>query len=213
MPDLDRSGYELVLDEQFNGQELDVRIWLPYHLPHWSSRAKSAARYLLTGDHLELLIEQDQAAWYPDGDGWTRLSTLQTGEFAGPLGSTTGQHRFKQTLSVREVQENVALFTPTYGLIECRARAIGDPANMVALWMIGYEEVPEHSAEICVFEIMGGHISADETRVGMGVHPHHDPTIPMTSLANPLPSTHATGTTIPPSGLRKGLSSTSTSTS
>jgi hypothetical protein len=177
MPDLDRSGYELVLDEQFSAQTLNDKVWLPYHLPHWSSRDRSAARYRLTPSGLELLIEEDQEAWYPDGDGWTRLSTLQTGEFAGALGGTVGQHRFKPTLTVREVQPSIAFFTPTYGLVECRARAIGDPANMVALWMIGYEEVPEHSAEICVFEIMGGHISDKETRVGMGVHPHHDPSM------------------------------------
>lgn len=177
MTDLDRAGYELVLDEQFSSADLDSRIWLPYHLPHWSSRERSAARYRLTGGQLELLIEEDQEAWYPDGDGWTRLSTLQSGEFAGERGSTVGQHRFKPTLTVREAQQNVALFTPIHGLIECRARAIADPANMVALWMIGYEEVPEHSSEICVFEIMGGHISSDGTRVGMGVHPHHDPAI------------------------------------
>ena len=31
------------LDEQFDGNELDPAVWLPYYLPHWSSRAASAA--------------------------------------------------------------------------------------------------------------------------------------------------------------------------
>ena len=31
---------------------------------------------------------------------------------------------------------------PQYGLIEMRAKAIDDPRNMVALWMIGYEDEP-----------------------------------------------------------------------
>lgn len=179
MPALDRTGYELVVDERFDGPDLDERRWLPYHLPHWSSRAASAARYRFAGQGhgLELLIEADQRPWYPDGDGWTRVSTLQTGEFAGALGGATGQHRFKPELRVREAQPNVELLTPTYGLIECRARAIADAANMVALWLIGYEDMPERSAELCMFEIFGRHIAAGATKVGMGVHPHGDPAI------------------------------------
>ena len=179
MPALDRTGYALVVDERFAGPDLDERLWLPHHLPHWSSRTASAARYRIDGQGhgLELLIEADQPPWYPDGDGWTRVSTLQTGEYAGELGSATGQHRFRPGLRVRESQSNVALLTPSHGLIECRARAIADPANMVALWLIGYEDMPERSAEICLFEIFGRHVTSDGARVGMGVHPHGDPAI------------------------------------
>jgi hypothetical protein len=32
-----------VLEERFPGEELDREVWFPYHLPHWSSRAESAA--------------------------------------------------------------------------------------------------------------------------------------------------------------------------
>ncbi len=177
MNDLDRSGYRLIIDERFDKAGLDESLWLPHHLPHWSSRVESAARYRLPGSGLELLIEADQRPWYPDGDRFTRVSTLQTGEFAGEPGSAAGQHRFKPELRVRETQRNVALFTPRYGLFECRASAIADPANMVALWMIGYEDEPERSAEICIFEVFGRHVTSDEARVGMGVHPHFDPNI------------------------------------
>jgi beta-glucanase (GH16 family) len=80
-------------------------------------------------------------------------------------------------LAVREAQESHSLYTPHYGLIECRARAIADPANMVALWMIGFEDRPERSAELCVFEIFGRDMTPDGVRVGMGLHPFGDPTI------------------------------------
>jgi hypothetical protein len=45
---------------------------------------------------------------------------------------------------------------------------------MVALWMIGYEDEPERSAEICVCEIFGKDVEAHRARVGMGVHPFGD---------------------------------------
>ena len=177
MTELDRGGYELVLDERFDQGALNERVWLPYHLPHWSSRDRSAARYRLAGHGLELLIEADQPPWYAEIGEWTRVSTLQTGEFAGPVGSEVGQYRLKPELVVVEEQPNVALFTTQFGLIECRARAIPDEANSVALWLIGYEDEPERSAEICVFEIFGRHMDDDQAKVGMGIHPHGDPSI------------------------------------
>ena len=43
--------------------------------------------------------------------------------------------------------------------------------------MIGYEDEPERSAEICVCEIFGRDVAADHAAVGMGVHPFGDPRI------------------------------------
>ena len=102
------------------------------------------------------------------------MSALQTGSFAGPVGSPVGQHRFREGLVVREAQPRIATYTPRYGRFEMRARAIADPACLVALWMIGFEETPEQSAEICVFEIFGRDVGPAEARVGMGVHPFGD---------------------------------------
>jgi beta-glucanase (GH16 family) len=45
---------------------------------------------------------------------------------------------------------------------------------MVALWMIGFEDRPDRSGEICVVEIFGRDVEAGRAGVGMGVHPHHD---------------------------------------
>ncbi len=147
--------YELEFDETFEGDSLDLTRWLPYYLPHWSSRERSAARYEIGGGVLRLLIEADQEPWSPELDGKTRVSSLQTGAFAGPVGSATGQHRFSADSVVREEQPNLRLYTPQYGRIELRARASDDPRTMVALWLIGYEDEPERSAEICVCEIFG----------------------------------------------------------
>jgi Glycosyl hydrolases family 16 len=174
---LDRTGYELEVEDYFDRALLDQRLWIPYYLPQWSSRAASLARYQVGGGTLRLLIESDQEPWCPEFNGYLRVSSLQTGMFAGPIGSAVGQHRFRGDLVVREEQRNVALYTPQYGLFELRARALEDPANMVAFWMIGYEDEPTRSAEICICEIFGRDVSPHRCRIGMGVHPFGDPTI------------------------------------
>jgi Glycosyl hydrolases family 16 len=169
--------FELEFEDTFDGPELDTRRWLPYYLPHWSSRERSAARYQLRDGALHLLIEADQEPWCPELDGDLLVSSLQTGLFAGPLGSTIGQHRFNPAAVVREEQKNVQLYTPQYGRIELRAKAIPDPRAMVALWMIGYGDDPTRSGEICVCEIFGGDVAEDRAAVGVGVHPFGDPHI------------------------------------
>jgi len=169
--------YELEFDETFEGDGLDTDRWLPYYLPHWSNRELSAARYELLDGELRLLIEADQQPWCPELDGDVRVSSLQTGEFAGPLGSSIGQHRFNPAAVVREPQPNVRLYTPQYGRIELCGKAVDDPHAMVALWMIGYEDDPHCSAEICVCEIFGRDVAADRVAVGVGVHPFGDPEI------------------------------------
>jgi len=170
-------AYEAEFDETFDGPTLDERRWIPCYLPQWSSRERAAARYELRGGFLRLLIDADQEPWAPDLDGKVRVSSLQTGVFAGPLGSAIGQHRFSPAAVVREAQRNVRLYTPQYGLVEMRARASDDPLTMVALWMIGYEDEPERSAEICVCEIFGRDVRPNAAAVGMGVHPFGDPEI------------------------------------
>src|SRR5689334_16337164 len=106
---LDRGGYVLEIEDTFERTTLDEDLWIPHYLPQWSSREASAARYEVGGGLLRLRIEADQAPWNPDVDGELRVSSLQTGVFAGPVGSDIGQHRFKPRLIVREAQASVAL--------------------------------------------------------------------------------------------------------
>jgi beta-glucanase (GH16 family) len=78
---------------------------------------------------------------------------------------------------VRQAQHNTRLYTPKYGLFELRAKAIDDPRCMVALWMIGYEDQPERSAEICICEIFGRNVQPGTVGIGMGLHPFGDSSI------------------------------------
>ena len=116
---------------------------------------------------LRLLIEADQEPWCPEFDGDVRVSAFQTG-------TLDGQHRFAASAVVREPQEPRALHLPHYAQIEIRARATDDPDAMCALWLIGYEDAPAHSAEICVCEIFGRDVYDDRALVGVGVHPFGD---------------------------------------
>lgn len=182
----DRDGYELEFEDTFDGPDLDPARWVPHYLPQWSSRAASAARYALGDGALRLRVEEDQPPWCPDLDGQLRVSSLQTGVLSGPVGSRVGQHRFHPDAVVREAQAEQRLWTPQYGWVEMRARATDDPAAMVALWMIGVEDSPERSAEICVAEIFGRDVRPDRALVGMGVHPFGDPTIVDEFAAQPV---------------------------
>ena len=183
----DRRGHALEVDERFQGDALDERLWLPAYLPQWSSRAATMPRLDVGGGRLTLRIDADQAPWSPEWNGGLRVSNLQTGVRSGPVGSTDGQHRFRADLVVREAQPEQRLYTPCYGLFELTARATDDPDAMAALWMIGFEDVPERSAEICVAEVFGRDVTAHETRVGMGLHPFGDTTIRDDFAAVPLP--------------------------
>jgi Glycosyl hydrolases family 16 len=169
--------YELEFEDTFESSTLDPERWLPHYLPHWSSREQSAARYVVGDGVLRLRIEEDQQPWCPELDGEIRVSSLQTGQFSGPVGSAVGQHRFHPDAVVQEAQPNVRLYTPQYGRVELRARACDDPRTMSALWLIGYEDEPERSAEICVCEIFGRDLGTDAVAIGMGVHPFGDPDI------------------------------------
>lgn len=181
-PRLDRSRYVLELDERFDDPVLDESVWIPHYLPHWASREATRARYDVggaTGGGLRLRIDADQAPWSPEWNGPIRVSNLQTGTGSGPVGSPHGQHRFRPDLVVREAQAARALYAPLHGIVELRARALADRTTLCALWLIGLEDVPERSAEICVMEVFGRDIdrAAGTSRVGMGVHPFGDPAI------------------------------------
>jgi hypothetical protein len=158
------------LDERFTGDALDLDVWLPYYLPHWSSRAESAASYSVQDGELHLTIPFDQPLWCEGlHEEPLRVSCVQTGSFAGPLGSTIGQQAFRDGLKVREEQPTFWGYTPHYGQVEVRMRASVTARSMFAFWMAGIEDRPERSGEICVAEVFGETILDGWSEVGIGV--------------------------------------------
>ncbi|HEX2403317.1 MAG TPA: glycoside hydrolase family 16, partial [Acidimicrobiia bacterium] len=117
-------GDLIELDERFEGDALDPEVWFPYFLPHWSSREQSAAVYVIREGELHLLVPPQQPLWCPDlHDEPLRVSGVQTGSFAGPVGSTVGQQPFKEGLTVREEQPTFWGYTPRFGRIAVIMRA------------------------------------------------------------------------------------------
>ncbi len=168
--------------DHFDGSDLDTQVWVPHYLPQWSSRAESAATYEVAASELRLTIPREQGIWCAaDHEPPLRVSGIQSGVFSGEVGSTVGQQPFKEGAIVREHQPTQWGWTPEYGVLEIRARMDLSPRSMAAVWMVGLEEEPERSAEICVFEVFGDALGAEEGRqtaaVGMGVHPFRDPAI------------------------------------
>lgn len=174
---LEKAGYTLEFNDEFEGPCIDTNKWFPFYLPHWSSRARSAPNYYFEDGNLVLLITKDQQPWCPEFDGEVRCSCIQTGEFSGPVGSKSGQLRFNDACVVREAQTNVQKYTPQYGYFELRAKGLNTSANHVALWMIGYEDAPAKSGEIAMFELVGSHRSSTSSGVRFGVHPWSDQNI------------------------------------
>lgn len=170
-------GYELTVDEQFRGDTLDRTRWIPHYLPQWSGRERSRARYRVDDDCLELFIADDQEPWLPELEGDLRVSSIQSGCFAGPLGSRIGQHRTDDALVVVEEQPTERLITPQFAAVELRGRWEPHPEYMVAMFLVGFEDEPERSGEICGLEIFGSEAFGDHAMTGIGVKRWADPDV------------------------------------
>jgi hypothetical protein len=158
--------------DDFDGTGLDLEVWVPHYLPQWSSRAQSAATYEVDGSELRLSVPAGQGIWCEgDHEPPLRVSGVQSGVFSGEVGSTVGQQPFREGQLVREFQPAQWGWTPEYGLIEVRARMELSPRSMASVWMVGLEQEPARSGEICVFEVFGDAADA----VGSGIHPFRDP--------------------------------------
>ena len=169
--------------DDFDGPELDRDAWLPHYLPHWSSRAESAATYAVEGSELRLTIPPEQGLWCADthDDPPLRVSGVQSGERAG-------QQPFRDGQRVREPQPTWWGVTPHRERLEIRARMELSPRSMASVWLVGPEDEPERSGEICVFEIFGDALDgAASAAVGMGIKPFRDPALTWDFEAPRLP--------------------------
>ena len=172
------SHMRTILDETFAGNDLDRDVWLPYHLPHWSSRPESAATYAVRGGELHLTIPPDQGLWcadrHPDP---LRVSCIQSASWSGPVGSSLGPQAFRDGLVVRTEEPPFWGYIPTGGHLEIRMRGSVGPRSMFAFYLSGIEDEPARSGELCVAEIFGDSIRDGSAEVGMGVKAKQDPVL------------------------------------
>ena len=164
--------------DDFEGYDLDHSVWIPHYLPQWSSRAESAATYQVRDSQLRLSIPAEQGLWCPaEHEGPLRVSAVQSGVFSGPVGGTVGQQPFRDGLRVREAQPTQWGWTPRFGVLEVRARMELTARSMASVWLVGIEDEPRRSGEICVFEVFGETVDGTGALVGMGIHPFRDPAL------------------------------------
>jgi hypothetical protein len=180
------------LDDDFAGPDLDRSVWLPHYLPAWSSRAASAASYRTAQPGLVLDVPVDHPLWCAgDHQPPLRVSGLQTGNFSGPVGSTVGQQPFRVGQVVREEQPQFEGFLTDDGHVEVRCRMNLSPRSMASLWMVGLEDQPTRCGEICVVEVFGRSLRADDgsrsAEVGMGFKAFRDPDLAQDFEAPRLP--------------------------
>ena len=172
-------GLRIRFEDHFDTAELDHGVWLPHYLPAWSSRVETEATYAIRDSCLYLTIPPSQGLWCAaDHEPPLRVSGIQSGNFSGPVGSTTGQQPYRTGLIVSEEQETFWGWTPEQAYIEIRARGIVTQRSMIACWLVGLEDQPQRSAEICVAEIFGKAVAAGESAaIGMGLHAFRDPSV------------------------------------
>ena len=66
-------------------ERLDTDVWLPHYLPHWSSRAESAATCTVEDSELRLTIPVEQSRW-----SWWRPEPQTGHPHEGSTGASTG---------------------------------------------------------------------------------------------------------------------------
>lgn len=162
-------------DERFDAPELDPALWIDHYLPQWTTPERSRARYS-TGDGLTLRIEADQPHWREE-DAPMRVSSIQTAVFSGEAGSERGTHRHAPGLVVRTRVEARTLWAPAgSGSVEAAMSASHDPDCMLAIWLVGVEDLsPDDSGEITVAELFGDAVRPGNSTVRLGVKAVNDP--------------------------------------
>ena len=177
------------VEDDLTGPLLRGDLWIDHYLPHWTTSERSAARYDLDAEGLRLRIDADQLDWRPE-DAPMRVSNLQTGLSAGPLGSTRGTHRHREDgLVVRTPASTSLLWAPSAGRVEVTVSASADPDCMLAVWLVGAEHrEPQHSGEVCLFEIDADSVGSARPVARCGLKAHHDPRLrtDMTEVVLPV---------------------------
>jgi Glycosyl hydrolases family 16 len=173
--------------DDFDGPDLDRSAWLASYLPVWSSTAASAATYVVHNSRLTLSIPPSQDLWCAEKhQPPLRVSGIQSGAYSGPVGSTRGQQRFRDGLTVSEEQRRFEGWLPApgpdgVGHVEIRCAMTLSPRSMAAMWLSGFEDDPaqEQCGELCVVEVFGRSQSAvpPSAEVGVGIKAFRDPAL------------------------------------
>ncbi|HWJ11608.1 MAG TPA: glycoside hydrolase family 16 protein [Nocardioides sp.] len=163
-------------DERF--RQYDPQRWTSAYLPAWSSRRAAAATFTTGPAGLRLSIPHDQPLWCPDTHPTPlRVSAIHSADRSGPVGSSDAPQPFAAGLRVQEEQATMTGFTPHHGTVAVTCRARLTDRSMFSAWMVGLEDRPERSGEICLVEVFGRSRDGGTVELGQGIHPFRDPAL------------------------------------
>lgn len=136
---LQKSGWVLDRNDEFNGSSLDTSLWIPYYLESRTTKDRAAARYSFRDGCLVLRIDKDQPTYYPDNP--MKVSSIQTGQ-RNYLHKDEHNHNISTTMN----------YTPQYGYFEIRAKSVNQIGYHTAFWTVGKRDTSTQEAEIDIFE-------------------------------------------------------------
>lgn len=168
VPPVDKPGYRLIFQDEFDGETLDDSRWVPQYLSSWAQKPELAEpTYIMENGLMRLQIFAETQPWCPEYDGETVVSGFTTGD-------RNALHNWNGTNAVRNPVEMQATHLNQYGYYEIRAKGQSGSARHAAWWLLGFEDVPDESAEIDIFEILGN----NSHKVPVNFHAWNDPDDP-----------------------------------
>lgn len=137
---LAKPGWALDAHDEFDGPELNTRLWSPFYLESRTDRRRSAARYEFRSGCLVLFSDGRTPGYWRDGGDEMTASSIQTGDDTGLHKPQKFHHDIPRRM----------LYAPRYGYFEIRARL--PPDAYAVFWLIGARDGIANSGEIDVFE-------------------------------------------------------------
>ena len=160
---LEKEGYRLIFNDEFDGTEIDRTKWVPEYLPSWSNdRDKRNAIYDMKDGILSLRIDKKGP--------WKKGEFCCTGFMSA---SRTGLHRFDPKRKPVHFVKTEAPQINQYGYYEMRAKMQPGGGVHCAWWLVGFQDTPDQSCEIDIFEILGKEVD----RIWSTVHAWKDASI------------------------------------
>lgn len=147
---LEKEGYTLIFNDEFDGEELDTDKWLPQYFPHGTdSAAGCSTTYTMENGCLNLMIDEDTPT-YSEGTQM-KVSSVQTFE-------KNLLHPGAGTTNVTSVVPYES-FATQYGYFEMRAKLPDcKGGGHIAWWMTGTQDDARadgtHSAQTGEIDIM-----------------------------------------------------------
>ncbi|MFD1256907.1 family 16 glycosylhydrolase [Mucilaginibacter terrae] len=129
---LAKAGYTVTKDDEFNGSNLDLGLWVPYYLRHRASQdADVAAQYVMRDGCLVLQRV---------GDGTSSVQTIDR---------TNWHKNGSRTIPT------LINFSQKYGYFEIRAKARKGTGYCSTFWLVGEQNTASETAEVDVLEQPG----------------------------------------------------------